>query len=46
LFNPAFGFARFEKTHAGWHKHWLWGAPVEYWMFTPVGLWLMALSYG
>jgi hypothetical protein len=45
LLNPAFGFTRFAKTHAGWHKHWLWGAPVEYWIFTPLGLLLVALSY-
>ena len=45
LLNPAFGFTRFAKTHAGWHKHWLWGAPVEYWIFTPLGLGLVAFSY-
>ncbi len=45
LLNPAFGFERFEKTHAGWHRHWLWGAPVEYWIFSPAGLWLLWCSY-
>ena len=45
LLNPAFGFRRFEKTHAGWHKHWVFGAPIEYWIFSPVGLWWLWESY-
>ncbi len=41
VFNPAFGLRKFHRTHAGWHKHWVCGAPVEYWIFGPVGLgWL------
>ncbi len=41
VFNPAFGLRKFRPTHAGWHKHWIFGAPVEYWIFGPVGLaWL------
>ena len=41
VFNPAFGLRKFRPTHAGWHKHWIGGAPVEYWIFCPVGLaWL------
>jgi hypothetical protein len=31
LINPAFGFENFNPTKAFWHKHWLWGAPVDYW---------------
>ncbi|MCE2871464.1 MAG: hypothetical protein LW714_08670 [Oxalobacteraceae bacterium] len=45
LLNPAFGFKRFTKTHANWHKQWVGGAPVEYWLFTPLGVWLLYLSY-
>ncbi len=45
VFNPAFGFVRFEKTHAGWHKHWAFGAPIEYWIFFPIGLWWLWDSY-
>jgi len=30
--NPAFGLARFDPVHAFWHKHWVFGAPVEYWL--------------
>lgn len=45
LLNPAFGFKRFAKKHASWHRHWVAGAPIEYWMFTPIGLWLLWNSY-
>jgi hypothetical protein len=45
VLNPAFGFKRFEKTHASWHKNWVAGAPIEYWIFTPLGFGLMYLSY-
>ncbi|MCX7216711.1 MAG: hypothetical protein NTZ96_10370 [Burkholderiales bacterium] len=45
VLNPAFGLRRFEKTHAGWHRNWWMGAPIEYWIFTPLGLWWMYSSY-
>ena len=45
VLNPAFGLRRFEKTHAGWHRHWWMGAPIEYWIFTPLGLWWLWASY-
>ena len=45
LLNPAFGFKRFTKTHANWHKQWVGGAPIEYWLFTPLGLGLLYVSY-
>lgn len=45
LLNPAFGFKRFTKAHANWHKQWVGGAPVEYWLFTPLGLGLLYMSY-
>jgi hypothetical protein len=31
--NPAFGWRRFRREHVTWHKHWAWGAPVDYWIF-------------
>ena len=42
VFNPAYGIARFDPAHVAWHKHWLWHAPVEYWIFTPVAFALLA----
>jgi hypothetical protein len=32
IVNPAFGWARFNPVNAFWHKHWMWGAPVDYWI--------------
>lgn len=45
LLNPAFGLQRFSKLHATWHKNWMLGAPVEYWIFTPLGLSLLWRSF-
>jgi hypothetical protein len=36
--NPAFGIGRFTPFDATWHKHWLWHAPVEYWVFLPIAV--------
>ena len=44
--NPAFGFAKFDAAHAWWHKHWLLGAPVDYWIYLAVGGALIAWSFG
>ncbi len=32
VLNPAFGLARFDADSAFWHKNWVWGAPVDYWV--------------
>lgn len=45
VLNPAFGLRRFSKLHVNWHKNWVFGAPVEYWIFLPVGLALIWVSY-
>ena len=45
VLNPAYGVARFSPVHVAWHKHWLWHAPVEYWIFTPVACTLLWLAY-
>lgn len=42
--NPAFGLDRFNPVSIPWHKHWLWGAPVDYWTFSAVVLALLAYS--
>lgn len=33
MLNPAFGIERFQPDAIPWHKHWLWGAPVDYWIY-------------
>ena len=45
VLNPAFGLHRFAKSHVSWHRHWWMGAPIEYWIFTPLGLWCLWASY-
>lgn len=45
VLNPAFGLHRFAKSHVSWHRHWWLGAPIEYWIFTPLGLWWLWASY-
>ena len=45
VLNPDFGLSKFSPQHAFWHKNWVMGAPVEYWIATSLGLALMAYSY-
>jgi hypothetical protein len=42
VLNPAYGLARFHAAAVPWHKHWVWGAPVDYWFF---GCLLVALLW-
>ena len=32
ILNPAWGFAQFKPELVTWHKHWAFGAPVDYWI--------------
>jgi hypothetical protein len=45
VFNPGFGIKRFNKENVPWHPRWVFGAPVEYWLFIPLGIALIYLSY-
>lgn len=45
ILNPAFGWARFRQEHALWHKNWVGGAPVEYWIFAGASALLFWYSY-
>ena len=40
VINPAAGWSRFNSSFALWHKHWLGGAPVDYWIFLLLSAWL------
>lgn len=44
VMNPAFGLAHFAPLFATWHKHWLWGAPIDYWVFLPLAALLLWAS--
>jgi hypothetical protein len=45
VLNPAYGLARFHANAIAWHKHWLWWAPVDYWIFSVLMLFLFRLSF-
>ena len=42
--NPLFGLQRFTPEYATWHKHWLWGTPTDYWIFSIVAVLLFVYS--
>lgn len=47
VLNPAWGLRRFTPREATWHKRWLLGAPVDYWVFALLAaglLWWAAAS--
>lgn len=44
IVNPAFGWKRFQKKHVPWHKHWICGAPTDYWIFAGISGLLFAWS--
>ncbi len=43
--NPAFGWARLTPEFATWHKHWLLGLPLDYWIFSVVAVALFGWSF-
>nr|WP_314629116.1 hypothetical protein [uncultured Noviherbaspirillum sp.] len=42
--NPAFGLGQFNAASIPWHKHWLWFAPLDYWMFSAAAVALLYFS--
>ncbi len=44
--NPAFGWSRLTPEHATWHKHWLFGLPLDYLLFGVIGCVLHLWSFG
>jgi hypothetical protein len=44
VINPAYGLARFSATAVPWHKHWLWLAPADYWIYMFVAVMLLWFS--
>jgi hypothetical protein len=45
VMNPAFGLGRFGPGTVPWHKAWLLGVPVDYWVFMTIGCCLLAWSF-
>ena len=40
LMNPAYGLHHFNQIDAHWHKHWIWGTPIDYWIGGAVSIFL------
>jgi hypothetical protein len=32
--NPHYGLRKFRREHIWWHKRWLLGVPVDYWIMS------------
>ena len=45
VINPAFGWKRFRPEFVAWHRNWVCGAPVEYWLFSALAAALFWISY-
>jgi hypothetical protein len=45
VINPSFGWRRFRPEFVAWHRHWAFGAPVDYWLFSALGAALFWISY-
>lgn len=45
VMNPAFGLSRFNPSMVPWHKHWVFGMPLDYPLFLGTGIVLLWLSY-
>jgi len=45
VLNPAYGLKRFRRGNIAWHKRWLWGAPIDYWLFSAISAALFWYSY-
>lgn len=45
VINPAFGWRRFRADLVAWHRHWAFGAPIDYWLFSVLAAALLWWSY-
>lgn len=44
IFNPHYTLKRFLEKDIRWHKRWLWGLPVTYWMGIIICAWAFYLG--
>ena len=43
--NPHFGMGKFRRQHIWWHApNWWWIMPRDYWLFVPLGIYLLYVS--
>ena len=45
VLNPGYGFKKFKKEIIPWHPRWILGLPLDYWIFAPVGGFLVYYSF-
>lgn len=45
VMNPAYGISSFNPVLVPWHRHWLWGTPIDYWIGGVVAILLLCYSY-
>lgn len=43
ILNPHYGWRKFGAEHVWWHKRWVLGLPVDYWVLAPLGLVLLLI---
>ncbi len=43
VINPGYGIKKFKKKYIPWHPRWFLVAPIEYWIFLPIGCALIFL---
>ncbi|RYZ13345.1 MAG: hypothetical protein EOO24_00295 [Comamonadaceae bacterium] len=46
VLNPAWGWARFDPAIATWHKHWLMGLPIDYFIGLAVAAAILLRRHG
>ena len=44
VLNPHYGWRKFRSEHVWWHKRWVLGFPLDYWILVPLGLGLVLLG--
>jgi hypothetical protein len=45
VINPAYGIKKFKKEHVPWHPRWVLYLPLDYWIFLPLGVFLIWFSF-
>jgi len=38
VLNPHYGWSRYRREEISWHRHWVLGLPVDYWVMSGLGL--------
>ena len=44
VFNPHYGWKKFTSGNVWWHKRWLFGLPLDYWLMTGIIVVLLSIA--